>query len=109
MTTDPIQAVIAALLALLGAGGIVGVIRLIKAAFSDGLEATAKIQERQVVELERQAATIARQDREIDDLNDRLLSARRTVAERDIMLAEQRARNLDLETQLARATGTSPT
>lgn len=86
------------LLALLGGGGLAGLGTLVVRAFLQALRATADVSEEKNRTIERQAATIERQDTEIDKLQLQLLEALRDQAKKDIVIA-------GLQADLARAIG----
>jgi septal ring factor EnvC (AmiA/AmiB activator) len=90
----------AALLPLLGVGGVTGFAALLARAFFGALKATAEVGEEKNRTIERQQTTILRQDAEIEQRETQNLQLRREVAARDIEIA-------DLRAQLARMRGTA--
>jgi hypothetical protein len=80
------------LLALLGGSGLVGFAALVVRAFLQALRATADVSEEKNRTIDRQAATITRQDKEIDDLNLKLLAGLRELVAKDAEIAHLRAK-----------------
>jgi hypothetical protein len=90
----------AALLPLLGVGGVTGFAALLARAFFGALKATAEVGEEKNRTIARKEAEIARQDNEIESLQLQLLSALRDSQMKDIQLA-------DLQAQITRMKGTA--
>jgi hypothetical protein len=83
------------LLALLGGGGLIGFGTLVVRAFLQALRATADVSEEKNRTIDRQAAEIGRKDKEIDDLNLRLLAGLREQVAKDAEIARLKAKTAE--------------
>ena len=81
-----------AVLPLLGVGGVTGFAALLARAWLQALRATSEVSEEKNRTITRLEATVERQDREIDDLNSRLLTALRDSVMKDAEIAALRQR-----------------
>jgi hypothetical protein len=77
---------------LLGGGGLIGFGTLVVRAFLQALRATADVSEEKNRTIDRQTATIQRQDQEIENLNLKLLAGLRELVAKDAEIAHLRAK-----------------
>jgi hypothetical protein len=94
------------LLPMLGVGGVTGFAALVARAWLQALRATADVTTEKNRTIDRQTATIERQDTEIEDLQLKLLAALRELGGKDVELSDRDHQIARLQAELARGTGT---